>query len=126
MNKVLFLDDEESILNTYRRMLFNSRVEGYFASNIEMAQKIVEENDINLIVSDYRLKAETGLEFLIYLRSKKFEIPMIIISGYAEEDLIKCALNENVVQEYLIKPVNSDSFRAIISKYLKREIDYAI
>ena len=122
MSKVLFLDDEEAILNTYKRMLYCSTVDGYFAKSIEEAEKIVAENQVDLIISDYRLRQETGLDFLNKLREKNHAMPMVIISGYAEENFIKEAMNSNVIQEYLIKPVNVDAFRTMISKYLLKEI----
>jgi len=120
MKKVLFLDDEESILNTYRRMIRNIDVEGFFAKDSIEAQRILDRNTIDLIISDYRLQQETGLDLLRAVRLYNDSVPMIIISGYAQETFIKNALTTNVIQDYLIKPVSMQEFGQLIERYVSR------
>jgi len=120
MKKVLFLDDEESILNTYRRMIRNIDVEGFFAKDSIEAQRILDRNTIDLIISDYRLQQETGLDLLRAVRLYNDTVPMIIISGYAQETFIKNALTTNVIQDYLIKPVSMQEFGQLIERYVSR------
>lgn len=122
MAKILFLDDEERILNTYKRMLHSTKVEGFYAKNSEEAIKIIKAVNIDLIMSDYRLEQETGLDFLKYARKNGINVPMIIISGYAEENFIKSAMELNIVQDYLVKPVGLDIFKKLIMKFLPGEI----
>ncbi|MDO9181537.1 MAG: response regulator [Bacteriovorax sp.] len=122
MSNILFLDDEEAILNTYRRMLRPLGVNGYFAKNSSDAQKIIDGNKIDLIISDYRLEQETGLDFLKIVREKNNEICLIIISGYAEETFIKNAMDLKIIQDYLIKPISLNDFRNVISKFLDQGV----
>jgi len=122
MANILFLDDEEKILNTYKRMLHFSKINGHYSKSIGEAFKILKTEKIDLIISDYRLEQETGLEFLKLARESGSTVPMIIISGYAEENFIKSAIELNIVQSYYLKPINFDSFKAIINKYLPEEL----
>nr|BDT27438.1 hypothetical protein BHI3_09040 [Bacteriovorax sp. HI3] len=122
MAKILFLDDEERILNTYKRMLHPTDIEGFYAKNSQEAIKIIQNEKIDLIISDYRLEQETGLDFLKFARKKGINVPMIIISGYAEESFIKSAMELNIVQDYLVKPIGLDIFKKLIIKFLPGEI----
>jgi adenylate cyclase len=122
MKSILFLDDEESILSTYKRIIRPYGISGYFAKNSIEAQKIIDTNTVDLIISDYRLEQETGLDFLKIVREKNKEIPLIIISGYAEENFIKMAMDTNIIQDYLIKPISISDFRNIVSRYFEKEI----
>lgn len=121
MKRVLFLDDEEAILNTYRRMVRSLDVEAYFAKSTIDAQRIIDRCSLDLIVSDYRLQQETGLEFLRGIRSFNDKVPMVIISGYAEENFIRSAMDQNIIQDYLVKPVSVIDFNKVIDRYLYSE-----
>ncbi len=101
MNYVLFLDDEVSILSTYQRMLRNYNIKGLYARNSIEAQEIIEQYKIDLIISDYRLEQETGLDFLKHIRNVNKDVPMIIISGFAEENYIKFAMETEVIQAFI-------------------------
>lgn len=121
MAAILFLDDEERILNTYKRMIHSTQVKGFYAKNSDEALKIINSEAIDLIISDYRLEQETGLDFLKLARKKGIQVPMIIISGYAEESFIKNAIELNIVQSYLVKPINLETFKELIKKFLPGE-----
>lgn len=118
MINILFLDDEENILNTYRRMLRSYEYNGFYATNSKDAYKIIANNQIDLIISDYRLEQETGLDFLKNVRTGNLRIPMIIISGYADGAFIKSALELNVIQGYFLKPISVDVFGQVLVKFL--------
>lgn len=118
MINILFLDDEENILNTYRRMLRSYDVNGFYATNSKEASKIISNNQINLIISDYRLEQETGLDFLKQVRLNNITVPMVIISGYADESFIKNALEMDVIQGYFLKPISMDVFGQVLMKFL--------
>lgn len=117
MATVLFLDDEQSILNTYKRAIYPLGIKGVFAKNTIDAFSILNNEEIDMIVSDYRLENETGLDFLKKLRDDGSSKPMIIISGYAEESFIKDALNSHIIQDYVIKPVPLNLITNLLIKY---------
>ncbi len=121
MKKVLFLDDEDSILSMYKRVFRNSNIICYFAKNITTAEEIIKNEKIDLVVSDYRLEQETGLDFIKKLRTNHLNIPMIILSGFADEELVLTAVKNAIIQEYILKPINADELRKLLDKYLKLE-----
>ncbi len=117
MKKVLFLDDEAPILKTYQRLIRQFEVQAFYAQNTADAKVILSTHHIDLIISDYRLEQETGLEFLTEMRKQYTHTPMIILSGYAEESFVKDAINSNTIQEYLLKPISLNEFQSLIKKY---------
>ncbi len=121
MTNILFLDDEEKILSTYKRMLHFSKINGFYSRNSSEALKILSTVSIDLIISDYRLEQETGLDFLNLARKNGCTVPMIIISGYAEESFIKNAIDLKIVQSYLLKPIGLETFKALIGEYLPED-----
>lgn len=112
-SNLLFLDDEENILNSIKRMLFTTRNDWnlYFATDALLAFKILEEVNIDLIVTDARMPIMNGGEFLLELQKNKNtrEIPAIMLTGYAENDIRKAALEAGIV-EFLLKPIIPEEF----------------
>lgn len=67
---VLCVDDEENILHSIKRLL---RKEGYWlltASSGVEALKILEENNVHLVLSDQRMPQMSGTEFLAEVKEK--------------------------------------------------------
>lgn len=122
MVAILFLDDEEHILSTYKRMIHSHQVDGYFAKNSKEAIGIMKKYKIDLIISDYRLEQETGLDFLKSVRQEDEKIPMVIISGFADEKFIENAMELGVIQKYLVKPVSLDRFKKLLGEFFSKEV----
>ena len=125
MKKILFLDDEAPILKTYQRLMRQFNAKAFYAQNTIQAKIIIECHKIDLIISDYRLEQETGLEFLTELRKNLKDTPMIILSGYADESFIKEAINSKTIQEYLLKPISQNEFKSLVQKYIEPEEESA-
>lgn len=121
MISILFLDDEEHILSTYRRLIHSYKIEGFFAKNSKEASVILKNHKIDLIISDYRLEQETGLDFLKSVRHEDDRILMVIISGFADEKFIENAMELGVIQDYLIKPVGMDRFRKLLEGFFSKD-----
>lgn len=115
-NLLLLEDSDEFIENAIS--LFNMFVKTTFvAKNIKEAFNILENEDIDLIISDIHLKKESGLDFIEEIRKTNNEIPILILSGYKDEDLLFKAMSLNL-SAYLLKPIN---FKALMEAFEKCE-----
>ena len=115
-NLLLLEDSDEFIENAIS--LFNMFVKTTFvAKNIKEAFKILENENIDLIISDIHLKKESGLDFIEEIRKTNNEIPILILSGYKDEDLLFKAMSLNL-SAYLLKPIN---FKALMEAFEKCE-----
>lgn len=65
------------------------------------------ENATGLVLADYRLTGQDGLEMFRRLQQKGHELPVVLISGYAEKHTREIALDGGVA-EFLLKPIAAD------------------
>ena len=115
-NLLLLEDSDEFIENAVS--LFNMFVKKTFvAKNIKEAFEILEKEKIDLIISDIHLKNECGLDFIKKFRETNNETPILILSGYKDEELLFKAMTLNL-SGYLIKPIN---FKVLMEALVKCE-----
>lgn len=99
------------------------------------ATEILENEAIDLLITDIEMKAPTGLELVYRVRSGSFEttshdIPIIIFSGNAYLELIQQSKSYDV-NDFLVKPITADLLsRKIlhhlqVSKAIKSAAHYA-
>ena len=81
-SKILFVDDEEQILKSYKRILRKSPWEIFTASNGKTALKILEKENIDLLITDIKMPTMHGIELINRVREKDKEIPVIVCSAY--------------------------------------------
>lgn len=92
--RVLHVDDESGILQTTKQIL---ELDGAFnvtsVNTVNDALKLIEDQDFDVVVSDYQLPEKDGLMFLSELREKGSNIPFILFTGKGREDVAIKALN---------------------------------
>lgn len=124
MYRVLLLDDEPNILNALRRCLTSIdadqldgealRVEAF--ASAEAALGRCEESEFDLVITDYRMPAMNGVEFLTRLMDILPEVPRVIISGFADRGAIIAAVNEAQLTRFIEKPWDDRELqRAVIT-----------
>lgn len=122
MKKILFVDDEQFVLDGLNRLLWEYRKvwKFKFALNGKEALNIVNNEDIALIISDVRMPEMTGLELLEKLQSdeKTKKIPVVILTGDQERTLKRQALDLGAV-DLLNKPINKEDLVSRINNVLK-------
>lgn len=120
--KILFVDDEENILNTIKRnlMLKRNEWELYFAKNGVEGVTISLEILPDLIVTDARMPEMNGAEFLLELQKneKTREIPTIMLTGFADNEIRKQALEAGII-EFLQKPMIPEEFILRLTNVLR-------
>jgi serine/threonine-protein kinase len=81
--RLLFVDDEQRVLNSMR-VMFRRNFDLYLASHGAEALDIVKENDIDVIVADHRMPQMTGVEVLSAVRTLSPRTVRILLTGYHE------------------------------------------
>jgi signal transduction histidine kinase len=117
--KVLFVDDEQPILNTLKRIFKNEELDSYFADSAETALKILEENEINILVVDYRMPEVDGLSLLKLVKDKYPEVMRIILTGYPDLSMLLDAVNEVGIFRVLLKPWRNEELKHAINQALE-------
>lgn len=109
--KVLFVDDEALVLGALRRTLKNVRWELFFCDNPEKALKIVEDEHIDVVVSDHAMPGLTGVDLLAVLRRTQENVVRMMMTGHADRELALRAINEGHVYRFIEKPWSDAALR---------------
>jgi DNA-binding NtrC family response regulator len=117
---VLFVDDEDNILISIKRGLMDEEFGQFYTNNGYDALKIMEENEIAVLVTDMKMPEMSGLE-LIRITNEKFpETVKMILSGYAQVSNLLAAINSGQIFRYIVKPWKMESeFIPAIKQALK-------
>lgn len=121
--KILVVDDEELIIRSLRKLLEKNGFVVFVAKNGQDALAMVEEENFDLIVADIRMPGINGVETVqsIYetLQKKKLKnIPIIFITGYADEEIRQKAKTLKPVA-YIYKPFDIPELVDRIKEALK-------
>ncbi|EGM76440.1 response regulator of citrate/malate metabolism [Rheinheimera sp. A13L] len=114
---VLFIDDEQFLLNAYQRMFRQSDWQSLFCLTMKEAYAMLELHPIQLILCDYYLQDGTGAEFFRGLDHKYHAVKRVLLSGSSEDftdELIKAGL----VDQVLSKPCSKQQLSLVIEGYL--------
>lgn len=123
---VLVVDDEESILE--QASLFLKKENGDFniskGSSVEEGLEILEQKDLDLIVSDYQMPERNGIDFLEEVRKKRGEnIPFIIFTGKGREEVAINALNLGA-NRYIQKGGDPRAQYGVLARTIEKEIEH--
>jgi DNA-binding NtrC family response regulator len=123
--KLLLIDDDEWVRDSMR-LFFES--EGCHILTLETAEegiKILNKQDFDIIIIDYRLPGLDGLEFLRRIQKKHPVVMKILITAYGSEKLFAKARKFGV-HDYIPKPITSEAIEASLSRLIKnRDKDQA-
>ena len=118
--KILFVDDDESILDIASEYF---QYKGYHiitAKNGLEAVKILENEKIDCCFTDINMPEMDGLELAEYIRKIDNTIPVIIMTGYPSLDNTIRTLKNGVV-DFLIKPINFNQMEACFKRVLREQ-----
>ena len=102
--KILLVDDEVNILDSFRRQL-HGRFKVTTAEGPAKAQKIFrEQGPYAVVVSDMKMPGMDGAELLAWVREQSPSTVRIILTGYSEMDNAIKAINEGQIFRFLTKP----------------------
>ncbi|MCH4879412.1 response regulator [Pseudomonas sp. TMW22090] len=102
--KVLLVDDEESILNSLRRLLRGQPYDVLLATGGAQALEIMAQQPIDLVMSDARMPNMDGATFLAHVHQLYPHTTRIMLTGYADPEAIIKAINEGQIHRYISKP----------------------
>lgn len=117
---VLCVDDEKNILRSLKRLLRKEDYRLLTASSGEEGLKVLEKNDVHMVISDQRMPKMSGTEFLAALKTKYPDVIRIILSGYTEVDSITESINKGHIYKFLLKPWNDQNLKLEIKQALEQ------
>jgi DNA-binding NtrC family response regulator len=116
--RVLVVDDEASVLTTYRLIL---EQQGYSVTALlssKDAKETIAKQSFDLVLCDYSLEQQhTGFEVIAAARERNPQIPSILLTGYATVETAEEAKKRQI--GVLFKPIDIKEFLSTISQMLR-------
>lgn len=101
---VLCVDDEEEFLEYLSSILKKYFLKVYSVASAKEAYTIIEENPIDIVITDLYMPKTNGIDFIKKIRAERSEISVIFLTACFEKDFLHAAVPLGL-DAYLIKPV---------------------
>jgi DNA-binding NtrC family response regulator len=119
MNKhkitILLVDDETQILNTYKAALRTS-FDVLTANSCDEAVKLLQSNEIHVILVDYGMPDKDGILFLSEVLLTHPDITRILMTAHDKLTVAIEAINIGSIYRYVQKPAIMEELTVIIEQ----------
>lgn len=115
--RALYVEDDEAVLTTtaeYLAELGDSLVV-LTETDPETALDRIRPENVDCLVSDYRMRGMDGLEFLRTVRAEFPELPFIFYTGKGSEDVASEAISNNATA-YVQKSTGTDDYELLLNR----------
>lgn len=119
MKKVLIVDDDHNICDLLQSFLKKKGFESDVAFNAVEGLKKIQDQDIDLVISDFRLPDFDGIEFLQKIKAYDSAMPVIIITGYSDIRIAVKAMKYGA-HDYVTKPLYPDELLSVIKEAIEK------
>lgn len=120
MYNILVVDDDKEIVGAIEIYLKNEGYNIFKAYNGNQALKVMQDNEIHLILLDIMMPEKDGMETLEEIRKDK-TIPVILLSAKSE-DYDKIGGLNSGADDYMTKPFNPLELIARVNSNLRRYV----
>ncbi|MCF7802865.1 MAG: response regulator [Candidatus Marinimicrobia bacterium] len=109
-NTILFVDDEPIIRKIVRSLLKKQPYTVLLAESGEEGLKILKDKSVVLVISDYKMEGMDGIEFLSLVEKKYPDIIRMMVTGFANVNVMTDAINQGRIFKILQKPWDRNEF----------------
>jgi signal transduction histidine kinase len=117
-NKLLFIDDEDIVLRSSRRIFEGSGYEIATAASGDEGLEMARAGNFDVVVTDLKMPGLGGMEVLKALRKEKPDVVVVIFTGYANVETAREAL-KNGAFDYVPKPFTPEELRSVVANALE-------
>jgi two-component system, NtrC family, response regulator len=123
MSTVLIVDDEKNYLIVLEDLLSDEGYDVLTASSAAEALQVIQANSVDTVLSDIKMPGMTGIELLDKINSIDPDLPVVLMTAYAEVDQAVSAMKKGAL-DHIQKPFdNSDVKRAVARGLEKRALN---
>lgn len=121
--RILVVDDEPLVVKSLEGLL---SLEGDYEimgfTSCRAALEAIRTRPCDVAISDYLMPEMDGVAFLKEVRRLYVEVPLIILTGYADKDSAVRSINEIGLYHYLEKPWDNDDLLQVIDGALNQRL----
>ncbi|PIE69181.1 MAG: DNA-binding response regulator [Deltaproteobacteria bacterium] len=118
MHTILVVDDEPNYQIVLSELLRDEGFEVFTADSGLAGMTIVQDTDLDLVLTDMKMPEMDGIEFLAKIKEFNKALPVILITAYAEVEQAVKAMHLGAFT-YLAKPFSNDQLLASINKAIE-------
>ena len=118
MHTILIVDDEPNYQIVLAELLKDEGYEVFTADSGLAGLPIVRSTDLDLVLSDMKMPGMDGIEFLAKIKEFNRELPVILITAYAEVEKAVEAMRLGAFT-YLAKPFSNQQLLASVTKAIE-------
>jgi two-component system response regulator HupR/HoxA len=118
---VLFVDDEARVLSCLKGGLLDEPYETLFAGSGKEALEILDQNEVQVIVTDMNMPEMGGLDLLRIVKKDYHHIIRMVLSGNADIQTLLTAINQGEIFRFITKPWD---FEEEFKPAVRQAIDY--
>jgi DNA-binding NtrC family response regulator len=112
---LLVVDDERAVRDGCRDVAHGLGFSTFSAENAEHAFKVLESQNIDVVLLDLKLPGASGMEILKQVRERKPDAAVIVITGYATVQSAVQAMKLGAY-DYVTKPFNVEELRLLLER----------
>jgi len=117
---VLYLDDEPGNLRSFYSV-YRREFKIFICGSVEEALKVLDENKVDLVITDQIMPKISGVEFLKMVAERYPNKPpnRMIVSGYADNQDIDVARKDYGLFKFVSKPWDPKEFQNIMNEAIE-------
>lgn len=119
METVLVVEDDRVYARTTTNWLVKNGINARYVLSVDAAKEFLDSHEVDLVLSDFRLNENNGVELLEWMRVRGYRIPFLVMTGYGDIPGAVEAVRKGAA-DYLPKPVQTDRVLGIIRGLLER------
>src|SRR5512143_73223 len=121
MNRILIVDDEQSMRELLSIMLRKEGFDVVAAANGESAIKAIQSDIYDLVITDIRMPQIDGIELLRTVKEVSPETVVIVITAFATTETAVDAMKLGAY-DYITKPFKNEEIKLIVHKALEKRL----
>jgi serine phosphatase RsbU (regulator of sigma subunit) len=119
---ILIVDDEDIVITSLKSFLIlETDYQIITKLSPDEALEFLDKNQVDLVISDFLMPKMNGVEFLSRVKKIFPEVPLILLTGYADKDNAIKAINDVGIFQYVEKPWDNNQLLMIIKNGLSNK-----
>ena len=117
---ILVVDDDRGVAKSLFLHLNHAGYDVLIAHSYDQACKRIDENPVDLVISDLKIGTRSGIEVISYARQEQSSCDVMIITAYGDMETAIEAMKLGA-RDYLIKPLNIDELLLKVEAIAERK-----
>ncbi len=114
--KILYVDDEDNLLSSFKSLMHSQKIETYILNNSLLIEDFLQTNGpFAVVLSDQRMPGLDGVGTLQKVKAISPDTIRIMITGYSDLESTKNAVNIGGILHYVTKPWNDNELRNLVN-----------